>query len=195
MTYEEINEIAKGEEAGMRKNAGDQITTAFVHGFKYCERMQAQKKAEQLQAEYNAGYKRGCHDRERLAKEADNAYQRGLDDAWDMLKYICLGGRERLLKVFGTISITKIITDNTAAEAKAKIDAWGQKEQQGNEIKVGDEVIYHGEKTVILWVYGDYIKIMYSNGATNCTHPDSVTKTGRHFDQIAEVLKQMRGEV
>ena len=157
MTFEEINEIAKGEENWMIRNAGDQITTAFVHGFKYCERMQAQKKAEQLQAEYNAGYKRGCHDRERLAKEADNAYQRGLDDAWAAAKKIAScsdrGGysAKTLHDIFSTYSVQDVF-EISASEAIEKIRAY--KEKQKQEEKRCSDCINNGV-TTYCWSYCD----------------------------------------
>lgn len=74
---------------------------------------------------YDKGYEDGakCQD--------EVQYQKGLDDAWNMVKYICLGGKERvLLKVFCTFSITKIITDNTASEAIEKIREYEEKQKQ-----------------------------------------------------------------
>jgi len=72
-------------------------------------------------------YQKGYEDGARCQYEVQ--YQKGLDDSWNMMKYIC-GGRERLLKAFGTISITKIITDNTASEAIEKIRAYEEKQKQ-----------------------------------------------------------------
>ena len=62
-----------------------------------------------------------------------------------------------------------------------------------NEIKVGDEVIFPNGKKGIVWlIYGNECHTM---GDYNRVRPkEYLKKTGRHFDQIAEVLKQLKGE-
>ena len=148
--------------------------------------------AECINAAFSKGYET-CFEQKKEIE--DRAYQKGLEEAWEVIRRLMLTSAEggiptdELTKMFGT-GVYSIIRDRSIYEVKENIEAWVQ--QQDNEIKVGDEVIYHGENTVILRVYDDYIKIMYSDGTTNCTHPDSITKTGRHFDQIADVLKQMQ---
>lgn len=62
-----------------------------------------------------------------------------------------------------------------------------------NEIKVGDEVIFPNGKKGIVWlIYGNECHTM---GDYNRVCPKEYLKrTGRHFDQIAEVLEQLKGE-
>ena len=178
---------------------------------------------DQIATTYCDGYDKGFDDGARCQDEVQ--YQHGFEDAWDMLKNICLGGRERLLRVFGTISITQIITDNTASEAKAKIDAWGQKqkvkkncpeckysdnrdvdrcydcekgyadgfERDEDVIIVGDEVIWDDVKYTVTAIADDGdVSLIDENGESTWTLVNQCDKTGRHFDGIAEVLKQMQ---
>lgn len=74
------------------------------------------------------------------------------------------------------------------------------KEMQKDEVKVGDEVqsIYGtnvGEKYIVTKpISKHYANVMTHDGGVAYIDPANYRKTGRHFPQIAEVLKQMRGE-
>ena len=83
-------------------------------------------------------------------------------------------------------------------EAKAKYDAW-KKEKE--EIRVGDEVEYEDCKFVVTSEIGNkYHGIHSSNGNLvrfgegDYCGKDKCKKTGRHFDEVEELLEKMRGE-
>ena len=70
---------------------------------------------------------------------------------------------------------------------------WAPK-QADDEIKIGDEVTDGGEwKGVVTWVSPDYeyLVVMLDDGTAIRWKKKEFKKTGRHFSQIAEVLKQM----
>lgn len=82
----------------------------------------------------------------------------------------------------------------------AKI-AQAEPEKEDDEIKVGDEVIYqrksddphNGEKGVVIGIGGNWREVRFlSNWSSVGVHENSLIKTGRHFSQIEEVLKQMQ---
>ena len=82
----------------------------------------------------------------------------------------------------------------------AKI-AQAEPEKVDDEIKVGDEVIYqrksddthNGEKGVVIGIGGNWREVRFlSNWSSVGVHENSLIKTGRHFSQIEEVLKQMQ---
>ena len=89
---------------------------------------------------------------------------------------------------------------HTYQEAKAKYEAWKQKVV----IHVGDEVEYewHGEinRFIVIEIRDD---IAYGFGLLgNCDdcdnvgdfcHIDELKKTGRHFSQVTDLLKEMKG--
>ena len=84
------------------------------------------------------------------------------------------------------------------SEAVAKIKAYEEK-QTDDEIKVGDEVIYNGnphngEVGLVIGLCEKWVEVRFKS-RWNCVgvYRDTVTKTGRSFPQIAEVLKQMDG--
>jgi len=72
--------------------------------------------------------------------------------------------------------------------------------QADDEIGVGDEVIYqrksydphNGEKGVVIGISGDWREVRFlSNWSSVGVQKNSLIKTGRHFDQIQEVLKAL----
>lgn len=84
---------------------------------------------------------------------------------------------------------------NSYSEAKAKYEAW---KKQKDKIRVGDEVIYNSRtKAIVLKPetkerYG--IILTTSELATISVSHDDLEKTGRHFDEIEELLKKMGKE-
>lgn len=82
-------------------------------------------------------------------------------------------------------------------EAKAKYEAW---KKQKDEIHVGDEIVgiySDGEKTpplVVLKVEGTYYYGIYSKTGEFTQGGLNYEKTGRHFDEVEELLEKMRGE-
>lgn len=91
-------------------------------------------------------------------------------------------------------------TNLSAWESNVVEELYSNEEKQtDDEIKVGDEVICHdGFKSIIIYVWrsGDttYYQCLDNDGVnTENDKEGKPIKTGRHFPQIAEVLKQMKG--
>ncbi len=63
------------------------------------------------------------------------------------------------------------------------------KEEQ---IQVGDEVINQNKTAVVTEITDRYTRIMYSDGSGYALFAKGLTKTGRHFPEIAEVLAKMK---
>lgn len=78
-------------------------------------------------------------------------------------------------------------------DTKAKLRAWEAKQ---DEIKIGDEVQdSDGDRYIVTEIRTDgdicNLSCMRNDGHGYGIPSKNVKKTGRHFDQIAEVLKQM----
>lgn len=73
----------------------------------------------------------------------NEAYQQGMDDAWELSRKISMYDKDGgipvrdLLEIFQEDSVSEIYRNNTARQAKSKIEAWEKSEV---EIKVGDIV-------------------------------------------------------
>lgn len=139
-------------------------------------------------------------------KAEQEAYKKGLDEAWELARKIVAfpndGGlrTDDLVKIFGLGTSRQVIRKCTASEALAKLrDYEARKKAEDEAVKVGDEVITDGgTRFAVTFVYGD------GNGK-RCAGYDSdgkhcgietayCHKTGRNFPEIAAVLDQMKGE-
>jgi len=131
----------------------------------------------------------------------DEAYQRGLEDAWEAARRIVVdtdhGGLAlgTLSGIFGTQSYSYIMRENTVQEAIDKIKAYEDK--HSDRIEVGDEVDWEGVNFTVLRVFtpkGCYEQCdgfdSDGNGYTNILTKD-VKKTGKHYD-IQSILEAMR---
>lgn len=80
-------------------------------------------------------------------------------------------------------------------EAKSKYEAWLKKK---DEIRVGDEVKDHEDiKAVVLDICMDgeaYVVYTENRICEDWLKDEGFVKTGRHFDEVEELLKKMRGE-
>lgn len=134
-----------------------------------------------------------------LREVGERHYQKGLSDAWEAARKIAIseesGGLtcREMQRIFCTDETDEIF-DMSASEAIERIH---QYEQEKEEIKVGDEVIFDGGKYVVLVVDEDGIpeKLLESDGYTLTLTTDTrPQKTGRHFPEIAAVLRKMKEE-
>lgn len=174
--YEEAYQ--KGFEAGQHE-----ATT-----LEYQQGLEEGKKQAKAQAHLDV-----CHDIERVAH---GNYQKGLDDAWEAARKICNepenGGLPAgaVVELFGR---NGPILGCSAQNAINKIKAY-EEQQKADKIAVGDEVDYKGvTKYVVTGIVDDDTICGFTlNGLWNANTIKEVTKTGRHFPQVAELLKAMK---
>ena len=149
---------------------------------------------------------------EHFGELQDDAYQRGLDDAWEAAKkifgYEMDGGIpiDEIRKVFGyaedaIFCTADIIRHNSAAEAITKLKAYEEKQKADDEIKVGYEMrqvtnsgaptglvctvtAFDGEK--MCGFSQDGLLVVCSSQVNRWWK-----KTGRHFG-IDKILEEMR---
>lgn len=115
-------------------------------------------------------------------------YQRGLADAWGAAWKVLIMKQSERDKAFGNCFTAEIFTDNTPAEAIAKIRAYDEE----NEIKVGDEV-----KTDFITFFVTRIaeRAYYGiteSGTVSIVNKDECRKTGRHFAEVAVLLDKLK---
>lgn len=130
-------------------------------------------------------------------KQRMKTYEDGLNEAWEAARKItCNDGYNwtELDTIFDSRSFNHIFITNTASEAISKIENY---EETKVEIKMGDEVESCGATGVVIEspycsYYDNEILVLWSNGASVVCKKQDLKKTGRHFSQIAEVLKQMK---
>jgi len=127
------------------------------------------------------------------------AYEKGKADAedevWEFVRIITDMTEKQRIECFGgaTCDLDEYWTYQ---DAKTKYDAWKKKKEQ---VRVGDEVEYECDgrvRFVVLEIvgrkaYGFKYPCDYADVGEYCDI-DRLTKTGRHFPEVAELLKKMR---
>lgn len=156
---------------------------------------------------YSQGYNDGIKDgKESVQIDDSTAYEQGLNDAWECARRI---DNDYDLEQYLIDSIESksyiercdLFNQLSPQECMAKIKEYEEKQTEKAEIKVGDEVIYHGDGVhdgsvgVVIGVEKDWREVRFKSSWNSVgIHKDTLTKTGRHFPQIEEVLEQMKGE-
>lgn len=131
---------------------------------------------------------------QKAQKQYDEGYQKGLEDAWEMIRKIYLspdeGGME-INEIFEYLGkgLGDILRNNSASEAKAKYDAWKAKKEQEDEIRVGDVVTSPSAREyIVLHIsYDDdgiktFTVLEVSTGFVLHFKECFLEKTGKHYD-------------
>lgn len=131
---------------------------------------------------------------------AGRSYNQGLeegrDEAWEAVNRIMKIPIPERAEIFGIpydkAYIEDISDKFTASEAIGKLEAYQEKQNRTN---VGDEVIdREGKRGVVTEINENFESVLYANGHSYGVYGGRLRKTGRHFDQISEVLEQMKEE-
>lgn len=122
------------------------------------------------------------------------------DEVWELVRLLINTNDSDLYEIFNHIDSEDVIEKMNYQEAKAKYEEW---KKQKDEIRVGDEVEYVCcDETIRFvvtginnghWAYGFKYPCDYDESGEYCDL-DQLRKTGRHFDEVAELLKKMKGE-
>lgn len=116
------------------------------------------------------------------------------DEVWKFLVFLIdeMDSTEKY-ECFGISSSYAIVSTMSYQEAKTKYEAWVKRK---NEIKVGDELKDDGNiRAIVLDILdADYesYEVFTENGIVDEWQKGIVVKTGRHFDEVEELLKKIR---
>ena len=120
-------------------------------------------------------------------------YEKGINDAWEAVR--TLWNTVKRKEIFGYTMFNTALMTLTGQEAIEKLKAYEQ--ERNAEIRVGDEVEgdEDGQRGVVIDSrFGNsQVAVLTGNSKvylwwSKC----AIHKTGRHFPEIAEVLKKMR---
>ena len=143
---------------------------------------------------YKKGYTQGQQDRDKEFEKGEyEFYQKGLDDAWECAKWLAKA-------VLGEEASNTIFKGETVEGALKKKEEYKNK-YKFMDIVVGDEVynLDPENKRIVTSIYVDergnkQAVQMVHNGKYGCDRIETLTKTGRHFDEIEKILDQMRAK-
>ena len=123
-----------------------------------------------------------------LQASYDCGYQRGLNDAWECARKIWSMSAYERAEIFHD---KNCMLEHTASKAIQMIKEY--EEKQTDKILVGDEVRFCDEVGIVTRDCSDgYYRILRKNGDV-CALTEMMIKekTGRHFDQIEEIMKKI----
>ena len=119
------------------------------------------------------------------------------DEVWEFATTCTKMDGSDSVDVFGGFSVDSF-TKYSYQEAKAKYEAWKKKD----EIRIGDEVVYaddpNKEKAIVLRLYQPkqyrtLADILCEDGTVvKMVNVESLAWTGRHFDEVEELLKKIK---
>lgn len=139
---------------------------------------------------YEDGKKASCDCKDNMEAE----YNRGLNEAWEAARKIAKLGIDEQKRLFGCFGIYFISHEDSASEAISKIKEYEEEQKQDAEIKVGDEVVIDDSIGIVTRAFPGAVTcyVMRKDGSSGEEDRNDCKTTGRHFDQIAEVLNEMR---
>lgn len=123
----------------------------------------------------------------------DEAYNKGLEDAWKLANKLWHNNNISNKRIFGYEFFVEVASNLTVQEALAKLEAY-EKEQEM--IKVGDVVTIEsmgGKGVVTSTGANDGLYILRDTGGWIYLDKFSVKKTGKHID-ISSILEQIGNE-
>jgi len=119
----------------------------------------------------------------------DEAYQAGLDKAWQLAEDV-IYNRGNVLDILNCATVGAAFDKYSARQALDILEEYESK--QKDRIEVGDEVIAPcGKAVVTLIETDDLVHYLYSGGDYGYIEPQKLKKTGKHYD-IASILEAMR---
>lgn len=147
---------------------------------------------------WDKGYSCGLKDGREM--EQDEIRQKVEKEVWGLAKEIVNMEYEDFSKCFDVTDDyweVNIMDIMSYSEAKTKYEEWRKRK---DEIRVGDEVVVNGTRAVVMKLdeTGNIDRYFTSDGTTfgniSGFQNYEVTKTNRHFSEVAELLKKMREE-
>ena len=140
---------------------------------------------------YDKGYKDKTNNDEVCKELASEAYQRGLNDAWEAARKIIEMPDPPYWGVFGEYK-SDLFGKITASEAIEKLKAYEEKQKAGEDVKRGDVVIRVDDDTRYLVTYvGDgRVYGTGKDGKWYGAYLKDVRRTGEHHD-IDKILEEM----
>lgn len=146
---------------------------------------------KELEEAYQRGYEVGSHEATTLE------FQRGLDCAWEAITKIAKMPDGERMTHFGEVWISNILNAYSLDQIFTILK---KSEFEPDEIKVGDEVEAYSGRAIVFGTFTD----VKGNKVCNYWYPSeyrfdrdktkNLKKTGKHFPQVAELFKAIKGE-
>jgi preprotein translocase subunit YajC len=122
----------------------------------------------------------------------DEAVEAIENEVWELADYMSRMSLTERDLCFGFPLPQEVTMNLSYNEAKSKFETWLER----NEIHIGDEVVDKaGYKGVVTYIQSEVCDVLWDDGnVTEDTDKKEFSKTGRHFDEVEELLEKMRGD-
>ena len=152
----------------------------------------------QLAGIWNNGRQTGIDEAYEAFRDVE-AYQRGLTDAWETVKTLDSLDQWDASNLVGfeVVNYSDWLA-HSPQEIVEKCKAWKEKKAKAEaeaeeEIRVGDEVVERSGTTfTVTQIIDDSVYGIGQSGCFEGEYKQDLHKTGRHFDQVEQLLKEMR---
>lgn len=140
------------------------------------------------------------HFGELFTYHTDIAKGEGMGEMYKAIMQMVDMNNAQRMNAFGMVNTYDIVTNLSPSEFYTKLTAYEQKQKEDAEIKVGDEVKALCGDAVVFETYtdgsGEKACYYFYPNEKRCDHDraERLTKTGRHFPEIAQLLEKMKGE-
>lgn len=173
-------QLKQGSLNGLRRQTNECLDSAYNKGY---EDGKKDFEVSNEQTEYNKGYNEGLEEFEKLYineydyKDFFKSYDNEDIQNWELYDLVAKYGAKKILDDF---------------------KMWQEEKKKAEkEIRVGDEVITIGNsKAVVTRIKDNCVRVMFKDGSGfREQHTISeLKKTGRHFDEVEQLLDKLRGE-
>lgn len=134
-----------------------------------------------------------------LDKELEEAYQRGLDDAWEVARKALRYTDYQRFVLFDKDNISDILTHFTASEVIEKVKKHEERQKVDDEIKVGDWVFnkYVGatSSAKVTFVDGQKVYMLCGDGSCGFADMANLEKTKVPNPKVEQLLETLKGEL
>lgn len=149
---------------------------------------------ECLDAAYNKGYEEGAKNQDEVQ------YKNGYDNALEDFEKIFIHEHdyEQFFEdTYGSkdpdYNLYDLVAEYGAKKVLNDFKKWQEeKKKRDEEIKVGDEVMHQHENGIITSIHDGYYRILLSDGFPISETKSGFVKTGRHFDELQQLLEKMK---
>lgn len=184
-------------------DADDAIKTAYDQGVEWGKALERETTPklwndECIQHLQRDGWMRD-HDEAISKSEYGKGYTAGLNDAWTFAEHLAYVSEDVVNSIYISANGGKgllVAMNMTYQEAKKVYDEYFEKKAAA-EFSVGDEAVQIGNefiRAIVAKAIDDKLWLVGPAGTYSC-HPMSVwAKTGRHFDQYDELMKELGDE-
>jgi hypothetical protein len=108
-------------------------------------------------------------------------------------------------KVDEGVMLYDLICDHDMTKVISEFEKWQEEKKKAEEVKVGDVVKFNekcrnydhvkSREYLVLHIFDNgLVTLLYDNGDTGTADISLLDKTGRHFDEVEQLLAKLRGE-